>query len=576
MTQRIQIVELKQSLCVNTHGTAPCTATGTKCYNTYATCQDTANFDDTDSTLDFRFHTECENPGLFSGLFPTIQSITPTPAFINVASADPDKQPLGRRAEAKVTLMDHPYHDRFTDPYFRTRSYNPLNRGTFWSKWLARNDQYEGLPVIVYDGFEGDLLIEMQESHYILEKISGPDSSGKVTLHLTDILKRADNDRATVPPISEGFLAADLNDSATEFDVTPAGAGTATYDDGTLRYPATGTITIGGGQEIITYTRSGDTFTIVRGSSPSSYNEGDIVQIAEIMDEEDVDDIVYRWLTRYVGVPTSWITQADWQTEFDDYIPLATISAEIYRPTGANEMIGEILRDTGSFLIPDLINKKIEFKALRSLPVKKYIDDSYNILLGSFKQTRRPELRLTQLWLFYNQRDVFGSSNDPGNFSKWKITPAANFARANIQKIKRIYSRFLKIDNLVLAETTSQRIMERFGAEPVEYEFALDGQDAATLGLGEVAVIDHRELVDQHGERQPRTVQVVSRHETERGGKVMYKAQAFDFTFATVLWPDPGTGFPEWSAATDEQKGSYAFFADDDGLIDGEEAPKLG
>ena len=43
----IQIVEILQPLCTNEFGVAPCTATGTadtKCYNTRATCQDTANF----------------------------------------------------------------------------------------------------------------------------------------------------------------------------------------------------------------------------------------------------------------------------------------------------------------------------------------------------------------------------------------------------------------------------------------------------------------------------------------------------------------------------------------------------
>jgi len=43
----VQIVEIKQPLCQNTFGVAPCTATGTadqKCFNTRATCLDTPNF----------------------------------------------------------------------------------------------------------------------------------------------------------------------------------------------------------------------------------------------------------------------------------------------------------------------------------------------------------------------------------------------------------------------------------------------------------------------------------------------------------------------------------------------------
>jgi hypothetical protein len=566
--QRIQIAQLDQPICVNTFGVAPCTAEGTPCYNTRKTCQDTVNYDDEDSVLSFFWHTECENPLLLPGVFPTLTGVSTRPAVVNIASADPDKEPLGMRAEATVTLRDHPYHDRYVDPYFRQRGYNPLNRGTFWAKWLARNDNYEGLEVILYDGFEGEQIDEMQPSYYQLDKITGPGSDGVVTLHLTDVLKRADNDRATVPPISNGYLLDAISDTDTELTLFPPGAG-----DG---YPSSGVITIAGRQEIIEYTRTGDVLGLTRGASPSAYAAGDIVQIAEILDSVRLDIFVRRWLVDYVGVPSEWISASEWGAEVTENLPLAVFSAAFYRPTGANELIGEVLRDAGAYLVPNILQKKIELRVLRSLPVSKIISDDGEILLGSFRQTRRPELRLTQLWLFFNQRDVFGSANDPGNFSRWLVTASPGAEFANSQKIKRIYSRFLRLDNLSLIEQTVGRIVERYGAEPVEYEFALDGVDASALGLGQVAVLNHREIVDQHGSRADAVVQVVSRHETERGGKVLYKAQGYDFTFASVLWPDPDPGLPDWADATPEQRALYAYFADDDGLIDGDPAPKLG
>lgn len=51
--ERIHVVEIDVPRCVNTHGTAPCTATETgddKCYNTRATCNDLANYNDLIST----------------------------------------------------------------------------------------------------------------------------------------------------------------------------------------------------------------------------------------------------------------------------------------------------------------------------------------------------------------------------------------------------------------------------------------------------------------------------------------------------------------------------------------------
>jgi len=54
--QAITILELDLDACSLTYGNSPCTASGTaalKCFNTFGTCQDTANFAKTTKT--FRF-----------------------------------------------------------------------------------------------------------------------------------------------------------------------------------------------------------------------------------------------------------------------------------------------------------------------------------------------------------------------------------------------------------------------------------------------------------------------------------------------------------------------------------------
>ena len=43
----VTVVEVDLDKCTRTYGVSPCTASGSsgnECYNTYATCQDTANF----------------------------------------------------------------------------------------------------------------------------------------------------------------------------------------------------------------------------------------------------------------------------------------------------------------------------------------------------------------------------------------------------------------------------------------------------------------------------------------------------------------------------------------------------
>ena len=52
----ITVIELYLDSCANTYGVAPCTASGavgSECYNTFGTCQDTANYSNTTKTYRF-------------------------------------------------------------------------------------------------------------------------------------------------------------------------------------------------------------------------------------------------------------------------------------------------------------------------------------------------------------------------------------------------------------------------------------------------------------------------------------------------------------------------------------------
>ena len=50
-TEPLQIVEVVQPLCSRTFGSAPCLATGTKCFNTDATCTFVTALDLTQSVV---------------------------------------------------------------------------------------------------------------------------------------------------------------------------------------------------------------------------------------------------------------------------------------------------------------------------------------------------------------------------------------------------------------------------------------------------------------------------------------------------------------------------------------------
>jgi hypothetical protein len=243
--QPVTIVEIDQDFCALTYGVSPCTAavgvTGVqKCFNTVATCQDRPNFDKSHLTL--RFCTPAANIPASWQAIPSVKSVSTAPTRLNIGGASDATGPLGRRAQVTIKLGDHPYSDAKTDPYLSDRNYDPLARGTFWTKFLARSPYYQNRPLRIREGYIGQNPEDMVTRYYIIDGIDGPDSAGNVIIKGVDILRLIDDRRTKAPLLSTGELTADIDESVTTFDVD--GAGFDQYDEsGTLRI----------GDELMTY-----------------------------------------------------------------------------------------------------------------------------------------------------------------------------------------------------------------------------------------------------------------------------------------------------------------------------------
>jgi hypothetical protein len=136
--------------CANTFGVSPCTATGTKCYNTYKTCVDKPNF-----TQTVKSYKSCSNNAPQS----MIQLLNARPDLISAEyMATEIKEDKTITARINLTFEDEPDYDQDTDPYWATRTPNLLNRtGTRWKKLIERNPFYRGRLGEVYEGYEGIL-----------------------------------------------------------------------------------------------------------------------------------------------------------------------------------------------------------------------------------------------------------------------------------------------------------------------------------------------------------------------------------------------------------------------------------
>ena len=312
--QPFSYVELDMDFCANVFGTSPCAATGSgdaKCFNTFATCKDTANFNR--ATRTYRF---CSTSGgkVPVGLdaIPCLVGINITPAVIDAGKG------LGLRASCEITLRDFPHSDIRIDPYVDGRTYIPINQGSFFGKFKARNPYYNGRVMRVYSGYLEDdgsfNIANFEKRTYFLDGFDGIDANGIVKITAKDILKLAGDDRSVCPKPSVGKINADITNSATTATLTPTGVGA-------LDYPSSGYIRIG--SEVCSFTRSGDVLTLVRGLKGTSAVEhklGDTVQLCKNIAGQKVQDIVYDLLVNFCGISASYIDMINWNAEQTAYL----------------------------------------------------------------------------------------------------------------------------------------------------------------------------------------------------------------------------------------------------------------
>lgn len=535
----IQIIEIDQDFCDNTYGSAPCTAsiptTGPdRCFNTRKTCQDPANY--ADSPLTLRFVKPMSNLPAGEYLIPSLVSVNTSPTEINAGGGGRNSKPLGVRSTLTATFTDHPHNDRVVDKYRTQRSYIASDRSTFWAKWIARNPYYQNRPIRVLDGYVGQSLASMTSRTYLMESITGPDANGKVTIKAKDVLTLAENDKATAPVASTGELIENEGSADTTLRVTGAVA---------AEYPAPGLVRIN--DELITYTGvstiSGTEINLTgctrgtNGTVADDHSAEDRVQLCLQYSAQNCVDIANDLLTTYGGIPSAYIPTTDWNSERDTWLTQFNVSAIISEPVGVTTLLAELTEQCIFYIWWDERDQEIKLRAIRpatETPIE--IDDDAHIIEGSTAITESAKERLSQVWVFFQQRDPTEKLDEEKNYSRLRIRADLEKEGADQygeQRIKKIYSRWLPTD--ALAINLGARLLARYIDNPQYMTIALDAKDR-TLWTGDLCDITHRNLVDEYGEQIVTRFQVISAEEIDSGHRVKYKLLRFEFVGRFAFW----------------------------------------
>jgi hypothetical protein len=481
MTQSLTYIEIDIPFCSLSYGVAPCTAaiptTGdVKCFNSIKTCQDRVNFTESDVTLRFAKPTEYLPREI--DCIPSIVSVDFSPATVSLG------KDLGQRASLTVTFQDHPHSDtgQGYDKYRTERAYDPYSQGTYWGKFRARQPFLRGRALRWINGAVGEALADMETLHFVIDSFNGPTPDGKFTIVAKDMLKLADGDRAQCPVLSNGFLAADISSSATSATLLPAGIGNDEYPSGGSDYLCIG------GNEIVQFTRVGDTLTFTSrgalGTTAAAHRAQDRVQVIRHYAAMDAADILHDLLVNYADVDAGKITLSDWQDE------TGTILGNVYtgtvcEPTSVATLCAEIIEQAALAVWHDIQADVLRLQVLRAVPTDANTFTPENTIEKSLAIKEQESKRISRVQVYFGRIDPTKPLTNLDNYRSTSLTiDDAAEADYGVAAIKTILSRWIPQAGRSVADRVGAVLLGRYRDAPRQVQLKLQRRASTDVELG--------------------------------------------------------------------------------------------
>jgi hypothetical protein len=238
------------------------------------------------------------------------------------------------------------------------------------------------------------------------------------------------------------------------------------------------------------------------------------------------------------------------------------------RPAGVADVLNEIFEQVLAYIWWDERDQEIKFRAIRPIiGGAPLITDEANIIENSASLSTDPKNRVSQMWVYWNQRNLALPLDNEGNYDQLQIRAdleAEATDRYGESRIRKVYARW--IQNEAQAVNLSARLLGASIDNPKTLKLRLDAKDRA-LWTADVVDVLHRNIVDFTGGKLTERYQVLSVEEVEPGETVEYVMQRFVFRgtrFAYYMESD-ALRFDQYTEA--ELAGKVGFFSEDSGRM---------
>jgi len=549
--------------------------TSRKCFNTFFTCQAKADYFRTTKTLTFGKNIS----GLPKGqtIYPALVSVSTSPTQITLGATDDRLGTFGKRARVKVKFRDFVDNDNGFDKYADERrtgaaqqsgvGYEPQDRGTFFTRLRARWPYYNKRKIRIKNGFVGDDINSIPAREYIITELDGPDAQGNVSKTAQDPLILTDKKLAQCPKPNNGRLTLGVTAAVGQtIELKPAGIGDQ-------EYAASGWASIG--KEIVQFTRSSDTVTLTsrgeEGTQAEAHSPDDTFQEAYRVENGRVDLVAADLLTTYAGIDASAIPSTDWEDETIEWMSGMPLNRTIAKPQPVLTLMSELAALGISWWWDDEA-QEIKMRANRPVwidePVYEVSDDA-TILEKTGAPVDLDDQRLSQAWVYHSVISFGEEPDKSSEFRKLNVTRDGDAESENEYDQTRITEIFMPWFGLegndIQARIAANKMVAKFRDTPKSVEFVADYKDKDNLAIGNIVRLTSRLIVDQTGQAQSLTLQVVSVDEFDPGNRLRIKAESnvYSGRFAGVA----ENSVPDYNSATGEQKATSAFISADTNIF---------
>jgi hypothetical protein len=265
-----------------------------------------------------------------------------------------------------------------------------------------------------------------------------------------------------------------------------------------------------GGKEIVSFTRSGDIFTITRAQRDTvavAHDADAKVQLCLIYTAQDPGDIIRDLLINYASVPTSYIDQSAWNTETAAFLG-SVYTSVIAEPTSVKKLITELIEQAALFLFWEPLTQKIKLKVLKEIATDVDTFNLNHILENSFSSQEQPKKRISQVWTYFAKTNPLTQFDQPESYKSTKITIDTDAeVEYGSPVIKKIFSRWIPLGGRTIAERLNDIQLARYRDPPRKFSFALF-HDQANVTLGDGYQLGGYQLQNDLGEETTAPIQI--------------------------------------------------------------------